>query len=150
MTSVTGQMKGNLPNPFGRTLGLIHGDQHGNHSDTPTGEETTSDEERESGSSDLHGNTSNENENSEDDRPPPTEEIGGGGGEQSTDECASGQDGDDEGLLGRRDGTHPGDGIWFTEGTQPVLHSLDTSDGASIITEEDATKGGEKGLQGRQ
>ena len=79
---------------------MIHGDQHGNHSDTPTGEDTTNDEERESGSSGLHGDTSNEDVDGEDDRPSPTEEIGSGSGEQSTEECANGQDGDDEGLLG--------------------------------------------------
>ena len=143
-------MKGSLPDPLGGTLGLVHGDQCGNHSDTPTGEDTTHDEERNSGRSGLHSDTGREDEDGEDHGPPPTEDIGGGSCEKSADEGASGQDGDDEGLLGRRDGTHPGDGIWFTEGTQPVLHSLDTSDGASIITEEDATKGGEKGLQGIQ
>ena len=93
-------MKGNSPNPLGRTLGLIHGDEHGNHSDTKTGEETTGDEEGDSESGGLHGDTGPEYDDSEDDRPSPTEEICGGGGEQSTEECTSGQDGDDEGLLG--------------------------------------------------
>ena len=93
-------MKGNSPNPLGRTLGLIHGDQHGNHSDTPAGEDATNDEERESGGGDLHGDTNNEDDDGEDDGPPPTEEIGSRCGKQSTEECAGGQDGDNEGLLG--------------------------------------------------
>jgi len=83
-------MKGDSPNPLGRTLGLIHGDQHGNHSDTPTCEDATNDEERECGGSDLHGDTSREDEDGEDDGPPSTEEIGGGGGEQCTEERANG------------------------------------------------------------
>jgi len=93
-------MKENSPNPLGGTLGLIHGNQHGNHSDAPAGEDTTNDEERESSSSGLHGDTSSEDENGEDDGPPPTEEIGRGSGEQSTEECTSRQYGDEEGLLG--------------------------------------------------
>ena len=93
-------MKGNSPNPLGRTLGLIHGDQHGNHPNTPTGKDAANDEERESGGGGLHGNTNHEDEDGEDDGPSPTHEIGHGSCEQSTEECAGGQDGDDEGLLG--------------------------------------------------
>ena len=83
-------MKGNSPNPLGRTFGLIHGDQHGNHSDTPTGEDTADDEKRESGSGGLHGDTSSEDDDGEDDGPSPTEEICGGSGEQGTEECTGG------------------------------------------------------------
>jgi len=68
-------------NPLGRTLGLVHGDQHGNHTNTPTGEDTTHDEEREGKSSRLHGNTDGKDEDSEDDGPSPTEDICGRGGE---------------------------------------------------------------------
>ena len=93
-------MKGSSPNPLGRTLGLIHGDQHGNHPDTPTSKDTADDKERESGGSNLHGDTNREDEDGEDDGPPPTHEIGDGSCEQSTEEGAGGQDGDDEGLLG--------------------------------------------------
>ena len=93
-------MKGNSPNPLGRTLGLIHGDQHGNHPNTPTGKVPADDEERESGGCDLHGDTDREDEGSGDDGPSPTSVIGHGSCEQSTAECAGGQDGDDEGLLG--------------------------------------------------
>ena len=62
-------MKENLQNPLGRTLGLIHGNQHGNRSDTPTGKDTTNDEQRESGSNGSQGNTSSEDANAEDDGP---------------------------------------------------------------------------------
>ena len=93
-------MKVNVPDPLGGTLGLVHGDQHGNHSDTPTGEDTTYDEKRNGGCSGLHGDTSREDEDGEDDGPSSTEDICAGGGEESTDECSSGQDGDDKGLLG--------------------------------------------------
>ena len=93
-------MKGDLPNPLGRTLGLVHGDQHGNHSDTPTGEHAAYDEERNGRRSNLHCNTGREDEDSEDHRPPPTEDICGRGARESTDEGTSGQDGDHEGLFG--------------------------------------------------
>ena len=94
------KMKGNLPNPFGGTFRLIHGDQHRNHSDTPTSKDTAYDEERKSGGSGLHGDASGKDEDSKDDGPSSTEEICGGGSEESTEEGASGQNGDDEGLLG--------------------------------------------------
>jgi len=93
-------MKGSSPNPLGRTLGLVHRDQHRNHSDTPTGKDTTHDEEGDSGSSGLHGDTGREDKDREDDGPPPTEDICGGGCGESTDEGTGRQDGDDEGLLG--------------------------------------------------
>ena len=139
--------KGNLPNPFGGTLGLIHGDQHRDHSDTPTGEDTTHDEERNSGGSGLHRDTSGEDEDGEDNGPPSTEDICGRGGGESTKEGTCRQDGDDEGLLRRGDGAYPSDWIWFAEGTQPVLHCLNTGDDTGVITEEDTAKGGEEGLR---
>jgi hypothetical protein len=83
-------MKRNLPNPFGRTLGLVHGDRHGNHSDTPTGKDTTHDEERDSSSSGLQGDTNCEDADSKDDTVSPTEEVGSGSGEKSTKEGSSG------------------------------------------------------------
>ena len=141
------KMKGNSPNPLGGTFGLVHGDQHRNHSNTPTGEDAAYDEKRESGSSGLHGDTSRKDEDSEDDGPPPAEEICSGRGEEGTEEGTSGQDGDDEGLLRRSDGTHP-TGVGFTEHAQPVLHGLDTRDDTGIITKEDTTKGGEECLRG--
>ena len=141
------KMKGNSPNPLGGTFGLVHGDQHRNHSNTPTGEDAAYDEKRESGSSGLHGDTGREDEDSEDDGPPSAEEICSGRGEESTEEGTSGQDGDDEGLLRRSDGTHP-TGVGFTEHAQPVLHGLDTRDDTGIITKEDTTEGGEEGLRG--
>ena len=94
----------------------------------------------------MYGDAGCGDEDSEDDGPPPTEEIRRGGGEESTREGTSGQDGDDEGLLGCGDGTHTGDGVGFTEGTQPVLHSLDTGDDTGIIAKEDTAKGGKEGL----
>ena len=94
------KIKGNSPNPLGRTLGLVHGDQHRNHSDTPTSEDTAHDEERKSGSSGLHGDTGHEDEDGEDDGPSPTEKICGRSGKESTEEGTGRQDGDDEGLLG--------------------------------------------------
>jgi len=100
MTDMPDAMKGNLPDPFGGTLGLIHWNQHGNHSDTQTGEDTTNDEQRNCCSSGLHGDTSREDDDGKDDGPPPTEDIRGGGGEEGTEECTGRQDGDDEGLLG--------------------------------------------------
>ena len=104
---------------------MIHGDQHRNHSDTQTGEDTTGDEEGKSQSGGLHGDTGCEDEDGEDDGPSPAEEIGSGGGEQGTEESTGGQDGDDEGLLGRSDGADPG-GIGLSEDAQPVFHGLDT------------------------
>jgi len=142
--------KGNLPNPLGRTLGLVHGNQHGNHTNTPTGEDTTRNEEREGLSGGLHGDTNGEDGDSEDDGPSPAEDICGGSGEKSTKKCTSGQDGDDEGLLGCGDGARPGGGIEFTEDAQPVLHGLDTGDDTGIVTEEDTTKGGKEGLHGER
>jgi hypothetical protein len=50
-------------------------DQRGNHSDAPTGEDTTYDEEGNSGNIGLHVNLSREDEDSKDDGPLPTEEI---------------------------------------------------------------------------
>jgi len=141
-------MKGNSPNPLGRTLGLIHGDQHGNHSNTETGEDTTDDKERESKGGGLHGDTSCEDEDGEDDGPSPTEEICGGGGEQSTEECTSGQDGDDEGLLGRSDCATVARWFGFSEDAQPVTHGLDARDDAGVITKEDTAEGGEECLHG--
>ena len=146
MTGVTGKMKGSLPNPLGRTFGLVHGDQHGNHSNTQTGEDAAHDEEGKREGSGLHGDTGGEDEDGEDDRPSPTEEICGGGGKESTEESTGGQDGDDEGLLGGGDGARSG-GVGFAKGTQPILHGLDTGNDTGIITEEDTTEGGEEGLQ---
>ena len=82
-------MKGYAPNPFGGTFGLVHGDQHRDHPDTPTGEDAAYDEEGKSGGGDLHGNTSREDDDGEDDGPPSAEEIRGGGCEESTEECTS-------------------------------------------------------------
>ena len=141
-------MKGNLPNPLGGTLGLVHWDQHRRHSDTPTSEDTTHDEEGNGGRSGLHCDTSEEDEDGEDDGPPSTEDICGWGGGDSTDEGTSRQDGDDEGLLGWSDNAHPGDGVLFAEGTQPVPHCLNAGDDTGIITEEDTAKCGEGGLWG--
>ena len=93
-------MKVDLPNPLGRTLRLVHWDQHRNHPDTPTGEDTTYGKERESGSGGLHSDSGREDEDSKDDGPSSAEEICGGGSEKSTEEGTSGQDRDDEGLLG--------------------------------------------------
>lgn len=146
MTGVTGRMKGSLPNPLRRTFGLVHGDQHGNHSNTETGEDTAHDEEGKREGSGLHGDTGGEDEDGEDDGPSPTEEICGGGGEESTEESTGGQDGDDEGLLGGGDGARSG-GVGFAKGTQPILHGLDTGNDTGIITKEDTTEGGEEGLQ---
>jgi len=92
-------MKGNLPDPLRGALGLVHGDQHGNHSDAPTGEDATHDEERDRGGSGLQGDTGPEDDDREDDGPPPTEEIRGGGGKEGTEEGTGRQYGDDEGLL---------------------------------------------------
>jgi len=101
MTEMASQkMKENLPDPLRGTLGLVHGDQHGNHSDTPTGENTTHDEERNGRGSGLHCDSGPEDDDGKDDRPPPTEEICGGGGKEGTEEGTSRQYGDDEGLLG--------------------------------------------------
>ena len=147
---MTGKMKGNPPNPLGGTLGLVHGDQHGNHTNAPTGEDTTHDEERDSLSGGLHDDTNGEDSDSEDDGPSPTEDVCGGGGEKSTKESTSGQDGDDEGPLGWSDGARPVGGIECTEGAQPVLHGLDAGDDTGIVTEEDTTKGGKDCLHGER
>ena len=79
---------------------MVHWDQHRNHSHAPTSEDTAHDEERNGGRSGLHGNTSKEDEDSEDDGPSPTEDIRRRGSEESPEKGTSGQDGDDEGLLG--------------------------------------------------
>ena len=92
-------MKGDSPNPLWRTLGLIHGDQHRNHTNAPTGKYTTDDEEGKGESASLHCDTSGEDEDSKDDGPSPAEEIGSGGCEEGTEESTCGQDGDDERLL---------------------------------------------------
>jgi hypothetical protein len=87
---------------------LIHGDQHGYHSDTPACEDATDNEERKSGSSGLHADTDGKDEDSKDDGPSSTEEICSGGREQSPEESSDGQYGDDEGLLRRGDRTLSG------------------------------------------
>ena len=101
---MTGEMKGSSPNPLWRTFGLIHGDQHGNHSDAPARKDATHNEERESERSGLHGNTNGEDQDSKDDGPSPAEKICSGGCEQRAKERPGGQDRDNEGLLGRGDG----------------------------------------------
>ena len=108
-------MKGDSPNPLGRTLGLIHRDQHRHHSDAQTGEYTTDDKERENDGGDLHGDASREDEGSADDGPSPPQDVGRRSREQSSEERASGQDGDDEGLLGRGDGAFLGGGVVFSK-----------------------------------
>jgi len=98
-------------------------------------------------SSGLHDDTNGEDADSEDDRPSPTD-VCGGGGKKGTKESTSGQNGDDEGLLGWSDAAHPGGGINCIEGAQPVPHGMDAGDDTGIITKEDTTKGGKDCLHG--
>ena len=64
-----------------------------------------------------------------------------------TEEGTGGEDGGDEGLLGR--GDHVAGGVVLdvgggrTEETEEVLHGGDTRDGTGIITEEDTGEGSE-------
>jgi hypothetical protein len=143
---MAGGMKGNSPNPLRRTLGLIHGDEHRNHSDTQTCKYTTDNEERKSGGGDLHGNTDGEDEDGEDNGPSPTEEICGGGCEEGAEKGSGRQDGDDEGLLRRGDGANSCRRIAFSEGAQPIPHGLNSGNDTCIVAKENTTKGGEEGL----
>ncbi len=47
-------------NPLGGTLGLVHGDQSGDQTDTKTSPDTTNDEEGNGSCGRLHGNTDGE------------------------------------------------------------------------------------------
>lgn len=130
--------------PLGRAFRLVHGDQARDHSDTETGEDTTDDEEGNSLSTHLEGNTEGEDQACRDDTPLAAEEVTHGSSQESTEESTSGKNGDDEGFRGGRDGVCAGT-IVVTESPQPGFHNLDTTDNTSVITEENTTESSESG-----
>ncbi len=152
-------------NPLGRALGLVHGDEGRDETDTGTGEDTADDERREIAGTGLEGNTKAEDQAGDDDTDATTEDIGDGRTEESTwvdgrmgecrapgacsntltEEGTGRQDGDHERLAGRgkveaeRVGLEVVSGD--TEGAKPVSHLDDTRDGTGVVTEKDTTKG---------
>ena len=70
--------------PLGRALGLVHGDEGGDETDTCTGEDTADDERGQVGSTSLECNTEAEDQAGGDDANATTEDISDGRTEQST------------------------------------------------------------------
>ena len=71
-------------NPFGRALGLVHGDEGGDETDTETCEDTANDERREVGGAGLEGNTEAEDDAGELNTATTTEVISDGSAEKGT------------------------------------------------------------------
>jgi len=74
--------------PFRCTLGLVHGDDGRDNTDTETSEDTTDDEEGDCGRTGLHGNTDGEDEAGEDDTVFTAHIVGDGGSEEGAEEGA--------------------------------------------------------------
>ena len=72
-----GGWKGGIPDPLGSAFGLVYGDHRISSPNTATGDGATHEEERESRSSDLHGNIDGEDDEAKDNGPPPAGEICG-------------------------------------------------------------------------
>ena len=72
--------------PLGRTLGLVHGDEGGDETDTGTGKDTADNEGGEVGSTRLESDTEGENQAGEDDAKATTKDISHGSTEKGT--CA--------------------------------------------------------------
>lgn len=130
-------------------LRLVHGDQSRDETDTETTENTANDEERYSCRSGLHGDTDDEDGGGDNNAHFAAEEITDDGTNERTKESPGGKGGDDEGLTrGGEDEAVDGSGRvrGGTERGEPAGHGLDTSDVASVITEENTTKGGKSNL----
>ena len=70
--------------PLGRTLGLVHGDEGGDETDTGTGKDTADNEGGEVGSTRLESDTEGENQAGEDDAKATTKDISHGSTEKGT------------------------------------------------------------------
>ena len=70
--------------PLGGALGLVHGDEGGDETDTETGEDTTDDEDREGVAASLHGDTETEDQTCDEDTATTTEHIRERGTEKGT------------------------------------------------------------------
>jgi hypothetical protein len=127
--------------PLGCSLGLVHGDQGRDQTNSVSSEETASNEQGLRCRSRLEDDTKVEDETSRDhETDATTEEVTDGGSSESTEESTGGENGDDERVLGGCDLAVGGCG----EGALPVVHGEDTGDCASVVSVEDTTKGDEE------
>ncbi|CAG8604720.1 4149_t:CDS:2, partial [Acaulospora colombiana] len=110
-------------NPLGRRLGLVHGNETRDLTDTETSKDTTGDKEGDGSGSGLHGYTSRKDDTAGDDGQPSAHDIGHGCGAERTKECSQGEDGDDEGFVGRRDGV-PSLAVGVSERLEPELQGI--------------------------
>jgi hypothetical protein len=122
-------------NPLGGSFGLVKRNGCTDHTDTITGEEATSDEQRNIGGDGLQNDTNAEDDVASDETKTATKDIGSGSSSQSTKECTGGENGHDQGRLRGIDVEVsvcvPVSGA---ELVSPVFHAEDTTDGSSIIT----------------
>jgi hypothetical protein len=78
-----------------RNLGLVHGNNHRQDSNGPTGDESTGNEHTDVNGSSLEGTSDNGNDGTDLDSPLSTVFVGGPTSHEGTEEGASGEQGDD-------------------------------------------------------
>ena len=78
-----------------RDLGLVHGDNHRQDTNRPTGDESTSNEHTDVDGGSLEGTSDNSNDGTDLDSPLSTVFVGGPTSHEGTEEGAGGEEGDD-------------------------------------------------------
>lgn len=131
-------------NPFGSGFGLVQRDEGGDQTDAQAGEETTCQKERQRDGCGLQDHAEGENETRHDEREAAADVVSHEGRGQGAEESPSGEDGDNGGLLGRRDAEIAvGITVAGREGRVKVFHSQDSRDRARVVAEEHAAEGHE-------
>jgi hypothetical protein len=120
----------------------VENDNGGFEADTKTGDQTTSDNDTETVTwtgDHLDDDTDDVDEAASNDSPLATDHVGQVTGNEGAKEGTAGQDGDDQGLLGRGQGSVAG----AHDDVDELLEAIDTVDVPRVITEEDTAEGGE-------